>query len=145
VSDTDSLPAAAGRVVGIAKKIWHWFGMFCAGLFILVFPALMIFGIVTGIREDKEQERERQARLASSSPSAALTTRMPIDWMYEGAVCADGTLSFSVGKQGACHHGGVAGRWIAADGTQVVCRSFPPPRTREQVDRQMARFGRIFC
>ncbi|WP_245728091.1 DUF3761 domain-containing protein [Streptomyces vietnamensis] len=136
--------SATQRTVEMAKKVWHWFSMVCAGLSALAFLALMIFGIFDGIKRDEQEERERQARLASV-PSAAPTTRTPIDWTYEGAVCADGTLSFSIGKQGACsHHGGVAGKWSAADGTQVICRN-SPPRTQEQVDRQMAKFGRIVC
>ncbi|MBD0707101.1 MULTISPECIES: DUF3761 domain-containing protein [unclassified Streptomyces] len=139
-----SVRSVARRTVEMAKKVWHGFGMVCAGLFVLVFPALIIFGIIDGMKRDEQQERERQARLASV-PSAAPTTRTPIDWTYEGAVCADGTLSFSIGKQGACsHHGGVAGRWTATDGTQVICRN-SPPRTQEQVDQQMSRFGRIVC
>ncbi|WP_206324894.1 MULTISPECIES: DUF3761 domain-containing protein [unclassified Streptomyces] len=128
----------------IAKKVWHGFGMVCAGLFALGFPALIIFGIIDGIKRDEQEERERQARLASV-PSAAPATRTPIRWTYDGAVCADGTLSFSIGKQGACsHHGGVARRWTATDGTHIICRN-SPPRTQEQVDRQMAKFGRIVC
>ncbi|MDT9693635.1 DUF3761 domain-containing protein [Streptomyces sp. P9(2023)] len=136
--------AVVRRTVWICRKVWHGFGIFCAVMFIPAFAGLMIFGIIDGIKRDEQEERDRQARLASV-PSAAPTTRTPINWTYEGAVCADGTLSFSIGKQGACsHHGGVAGRWTADDGTQVICRN-SPPRTQEQVDRQVSKFGRIVC
>ncbi|MER7599452.1 DUF3761 domain-containing protein [Streptomyces hydrogenans] len=136
--------SAAQRTVEIAKKIWHWFGIFCAGFSVIAFSAILIFGVFDGLKRDEQAERERQAGLASA-PSAAPTTRTPVSWTYKGAVCADGTLSFSIGKQGACsHHGGVAGRWSAADGTQVICRN-SPPRTQERIDRQMAKFGRIVC
>lgn len=121
-----------------AAKVWHWFGMFCAAMFIPVFGGLMVVGILFGEEGGGE------------GPSPASTPAVPspstrIDWTFLGTVCADGWPSDSIGSRGACsHHGGVAGSYRGSDGSVLVCRNMPP-RTVEELDRQMAEFGRAVC
>lgn len=132
------------------RSAWDWvrrvcaavagaFQLFCAVMFVPVFVGLMILGLVW---DDPNEAKQPVPAPASSEESASVT---PVVWTYQGAVCADGWVSTSVGKRGACsHHGGAAGSWVAADGTEVICRN-SPPRTQEQIDRSVANFGRIVC
>ncbi|GHH27234.1 hypothetical protein GCM10018780_81860 [Streptomyces lanatus] len=113
------------------------FQLFCAVMFVPVFVGLVIVGLVW----DDPGEVNRPAPAVSEEPASV----SPVQWTYQGAVCADGWVSASVGERGACsHHGGVAGSWVATDGTEVICRN-SPPRAQEQIDRSVAAFGRIVC
>ncbi|MEU6378831.1 hypothetical protein [Streptomyces sp. NPDC046909] len=108
-------------------------------MFVPVFVGLMVVGIVWD--DPKETEQPVQAPPVREEP----TSVTPVQWTYQGAVCADGWVSTSVGARGACsHHGGVAGSWVAADGTEVICQNHPP-RTQEHIDELVAKFGRIVC
>jgi hypothetical protein len=114
--------------------------MFCAIMFVPVFVGLIVVGLFWEDPDNAGGEHPAPS-VASASPA----TVTPVEWTYQGTVCADGRVSASVGKRGACsHHGGVAGRWTTADGTEAICRG-DPPRTQEDISRQMAKFGRIAC
>lgn len=113
--------------------------MFCAVMFVPVFVGLMVVGLVW---EDPDDEANRPASAPAAPEEPSVT---PVEWTYQGAVCADGWVSMSVGERGACsHHGGVAGSWVATDGTEAICRNYPP-RTQEQINGLVAKFGRIVC
>lgn len=128
------------RLTRFCRALWHGFGMFCAIMFVPVFAGLMVVGLLWDAPGDASRGHP-----APSPASASPTTVTPVEWTYQGTVCADGWVSASVGERGACsHHGGVAGRWTAADGTEVICRG-GPPRTQEEISRQTAKFGRIVC
>lgn len=99
---------------------------------LIVWPELQDFG--------GEKPVSRPAVSPSPSPST------PMNWTWRGSQCADGWLSVSIGRQGACsHHGGVVAVWLADDGTEARCRNVDPPSTVEAAAVQMEKFGRIVC
>jgi hypothetical protein len=81
---------------------------------------------------------------ASSEPPP--TTYTPIRWTYQGYGCADGWLSDSIGRPGACsHHGGVVSEYEGDDGTILLCGNDEHPPGPEEQQQQIEDYGRLDC
>jgi len=67
-----------------------------------------------------QQQAQHQAFL-DSLPAA-------ITWTSKGLACADGWVSPSLGKQGACsHHGGEVRVYEGSNGSELRCKVGVPP------------------
>lgn len=132
---------AIDRAKQVLKAIKRGFEVFAAAMAAVFFLGLFAFGVFGSLFwGDGSNDKEP---VAVPSPSASPVT--PINWTYQGATCRDGWPSPSIGKRGACsHHGGVAGSWLAEDGTEVICLS-TPPRTQELLAELIRHYGRIAC
>ncbi|WP_327710025.1 DUF3761 domain-containing protein [Streptomyces sp. NBC_00464] len=127
---------AWGRLKKAIKVVYQGTVVVSGVAFFLIIA--VVFVKVSFFQDDDSTRR------VSNSPTPA-PPETPVTWTFQGTSCADGWSSQSIGRQGACSsHGGVASSWVAEGGTTVICRN-RPPRTQEQINRQVEAFGHIVC
>ncbi|MEE4493582.1 hypothetical protein [Streptomyces sp. BE230] len=126
------------RLKKAIKTVYQWTVVVSGVAFFLIIA--VVFVKISFFQDDGSTRPVSVTNSPTPSPPET-----PVTWTFQGTSCADGWSSQSIGKQGACSsHGGVASSWVAEDGTIVICRN-RPPRTQEQIDRQVEAFGHIVC
>ncbi|NEC03421.1 hypothetical protein [Streptomyces anulatus] len=116
------------------RTITTWTLTVCSALLWVLLITIGIAGMITDGTDDKPTTQAS----APATPQI-LTPGTPIQWQPAGQTCADGWISGSIGKRGACsHHGGVVTVYESTPGgLTTICLPVGHPKTLERA-RQLA-------